>query len=317
MFFSSFLLQAGEPLVSALSGGIKKRKETGNPLAAVIAKSRGSSGFFKPCRQLRAANERAQSWWEQTFSCCLPSPRLDPGRTQSPSATPAWEPHPSHQPRLRRPLPLIFHARSSRTETLVENLTEAARDMYFLFHVCRGGQRSDVEGGKCLWSWVLFFFILFFCSFCNTHCSGECLALLMLSGSGSCCGLRSLVIRLLPWETREHWARAVRATLSVLPGQQVGKSRKWGAGGIGGCREWPRATGTSPQPGHHRVPTCGTRRAAVGGCTATPNGLRGAEGGAKGSGQKRTCGARVRGPPCTPSVGRRVSPPGKRSLRYI
>ena len=33
----------------------------------------------------------------------------------------------------------------------------------------------------------------------------------------------------------------------------------------------------------------GTRRVAVSGCTATPNGLRGAEGSAKGRGRESTC----------------------------
>lgn len=62
---------------------------------------------------------------------------------------------------------------------------------------------------------------------CNTSCSGECLALLMLSGSGSYCGLRSLVTRC---------GRAVQSCSQHPPGpaRPVGREQpQWGQWGTG------------------------------------------------------------------------------------
>lgn len=83
-------------------------------------------------------------------------------------------------------------------------------------------------------------------SFCNTSCSGECLALLMLSGSGSHCGFKVISHPLLAQEKQEHRARAAQATLFVPPGRQVGKSCKWGCGAMGGSGGQPELQGHSP-----------------------------------------------------------------------
>lgn len=90
-------------------------------------------------------------------------------------------------------------------------------DLLFFFIYLNGGRL----GGRVLSAFSL----------CNTSCSGECLALLMLSGSGSYCGLRSLVTRC---------RRAVQSCSQHPPGptRPVGWEQlqrvQWGTGGTGG-----------------------------------------------------------------------------------
>lgn len=59
---------------------------------------------------------------------------------------------------------------------------------FFFFFSAEEGRGTTAQGGRVCG-------VVFFFPFCNTSFSGECLVLLMLSGSGSYCGSRSLVIR--------------------------------------------------------------------------------------------------------------------------
>lgn len=89
---------------------------------------------------------------------------------------------------------------------------------------------------------------------------------------------------LLRQETGERWARAVHATLVVLPGQQVGKSLKWGNGGRVGVQRAVQGHGGILPARSRGAHVYGTQRVVVGGCRAALNGLRGAEGCEKGRG---------------------------------
>lgn len=95
---------------------------------------------------------------------------------------------------------------------------------------------------------VELFFLLF--PFCNTSCSGECLVLLMLSGSGNSCGSRSLVIRGC---CRRHGALS-----QSCPSNPLGLPRPAGwnsctqsSGVVWGCGEQPGPQGhpdSTPRP---------------------------------------------------------------------
>lgn len=95
----------------------------------------------------------------------------------------------------------------------------------------------------------------FFLSFCNTSCSGECLALWMLSGSGNYCGLRSLVIRCYGRRPGSAEPELFMQPSWSSQASRLGRASNGATGGAWGCRERSRAMGASSQPGHG-VPTC-------------------------------------------------------------
>lgn len=173
---------------------------------------------------------------------------------QNPSVGAPSLPPPQLQP--EQPLSFIFHTRSSQMETLVKNLAEAARDTYFFLSVVEGrGVTAGRVGGRVCGAG-------FFFPFRNTSCSGECLVLLTLSGSGNYCGLRSLVIRCY---CRRHGSAEPELFMQPSWSSQasrLGRAANGAVGLHGGAESNPGPWGHPPSPvvGCPRVrdsPACG------------------------------------------------------------
>lgn len=173
--------------------GIKKYRAR-ETFSCCDCQSRNSAGFLKVLKQLGAASKCAQSWWEQGFSY---NANLTLTAVSNPYASVAAELKPWQNPRTAAlsllALQLCLEQRLSfltlsppKWKPWLENLQKQP-ERYFLSFLWRRAEEWQ-RRGKGLYSWFFSF------PFCNTSCCGECLVLLMLSGSGNYCGSRSLVI---------------------------------------------------------------------------------------------------------------------------
>lgn len=170
VLLSAFASGWGTTGFCVIWGGIKKKKRQRNLPLLWLPKQEKIRIF----QASQAAGERAQSWWERVLSSrccryarsCLLSPPAPPWQNQSPGETPVWEPHGCSAPSLPLPVPLaerplsfIFHAQSSRTETLVKKFYRSSQRYILVSFFAEEGRGVTGRGEGFVG--LFFFFFLF------------------------------------------------------------------------------------------------------------------------------------------------------------
>lgn len=246
MFYSLLLLQAGEQLVYALSEGLKKI-EPGKPLVVVTAKAGTAQDFSRLAGSwgLQANVLKADGNGGSAPSAAFTLAAVSHPYGSVPAELKPWQ-NPSTAAPSLLPLQLcleqllsFFTLGPAERKPWSEILQKQLKRFFFSFLRRRAEeQRRRGEGFVELG--------FFFFPFCNTSFSGECLVLLMLSGSGSYCGSRSLVIRCY---CRRH--RSAEPELFIQPSwssqaSRLGRAAHGAAGSRGGVESSLGPQGNPP-----------------------------------------------------------------------